>query len=116
MKEQRRQQIETMKGYEKHNREVAIEQNRKSRNAADWIEYAGGYRTVIDTQTGKRARVDLSNVNGIVDHLNEVTNDPHRFVQIPLRDERSPSIGPGSGACVCLSCERRPGDGSSRGP
>jgi len=94
MKEQRRQQVETMKGYDKHNREVAIEQNRKSRNAADWIEYAGGYRTVIDTQTGERARVDLSNVNGIVDHLNEATNDPHRFVQIPLRDERDPLIAP----------------------
>jgi hypothetical protein len=89
-KEQERQQVERMKEFDEHNRQWAIYENQKSRNADDWIEYAGGYRTVIDTQTGERAKVDLSNVNGIVDGLNDVSNDPHRYVQIPLRDEKDP--------------------------
>jgi len=90
MKDQERQRVERMKEFDEHQRQVAEEENQRSRNADDWIEYAGGYRTVIDTQTGERGRVDLSNVNGIVDSLNQSANDPNRYVQIPLRDERNP--------------------------
>jgi hypothetical protein len=90
MKDQERQRVERMKEFEEHQQQVAEEENQRSRNADDWIEYAGGYRTVIDTQTGERGRVDLSNVNGIVSALNESANDPNRYVQIPLRDERNP--------------------------
>jgi hypothetical protein len=90
MKDQERQRVERMKEFDEHQRQVAEEENQRSRNADDWIEYAGGYRTVIDTQTGERGRVDLSNVNCIVDSLNQSANDPNRYVQIPLRDERNP--------------------------
>jgi len=90
MKDQERQRVERMKEFDEHQQQVAEEENQRSRNADDWIEYAGGYRTVIDTQTGERGRVDLSNVNGIVNSLNESANDPNRYVQIPLRDERNP--------------------------
>ncbi|MGA2441774.1 MAG: hypothetical protein ABSH08_12515 [Tepidisphaeraceae bacterium] len=90
LKDQERQRVERMKEFEEHQQQVRDDENQKSRNADDWIEYAGGYRTVIDTQTGERRRVDLSNVNGIVGALNESANDPHRYVQIPLRDERNP--------------------------
>ncbi|MGD0390416.1 MAG: hypothetical protein ABSC42_15840 [Tepidisphaeraceae bacterium] len=90
MKDQERQNVERMKEFDEHQQQVAEEENQRSRNADDWIEYAGGYRTVIDTQTGQRGRVDLSDVNGIVNSLNDAANDPNRYVQIPLRDERNP--------------------------
>ncbi|MGD0768267.1 MAG: hypothetical protein ABSB42_08740 [Tepidisphaeraceae bacterium] len=90
LKDQERQRVERMKEFEEHQQQVAEEENQRSRNADDWIEYAGGYRTVIDTQTGERGQVDLSNVNGIVNSLNKSANDPNRYVQIPLRDERHP--------------------------
>jgi hypothetical protein len=90
MKDQERQRVEREKEFAEHQQQVADEENQKSRNADDWIEYAGGYRTVIDTQTGQGGQVDLSNVNNIVDYLNQSNNDPNRFVQIPLRDIRDP--------------------------
>jgi hypothetical protein len=42
-----------------------------------------GYRKVYDTQTGQEADVNLGDVNGVVNALNEA--DPGRYVQVPLR-------------------------------
>jgi hypothetical protein len=63
----------------------------QDRSFADFDEVIRGDRTVMDTQTGERASVDLGNVDRIVDHLNE--GDPGRYKQIPLRDELYPLPG-----------------------
>jgi hypothetical protein len=60
----------------------------RERSNADFDEVIIGYRTVYDTETGERSSVDLGNVDGIVNALNE--GDPGRYVQIPLRDEEFP--------------------------
>jgi hypothetical protein len=52
---------------------------------ADVDEGIRGYRKVYDTQTGEESDVNLGDVNGVVNALNEA--DPGRYVQVPLRDE-----------------------------
>jgi hypothetical protein len=52
---------------------------------ADVDEGIRGYRKVYDSQTGDEADVNLGDVNGVVNALNEA--DPGRYVQVPLRDE-----------------------------
>ena len=47
-----------------------------------------GYRKVYDTQTGDETDVNLGDVNGVVNALNET--DPGRYIQVPLRDEVQP--------------------------
>jgi hypothetical protein len=63
----------------------------RQRSAADFDEVIRGERTVEDTQTGERTRVDLGDVHDIVDHLNEA--DPGRYKEVPLRDEMYPMPG-----------------------
>jgi hypothetical protein len=58
------------------------------RSFADVDEGIRGYREVYDTQTGEQADVNLGDVDGIVNALNE--SDPGRYVQIPLRDQVQP--------------------------
>jgi hypothetical protein len=55
------------------------------RNFADVDEGIRGYRKVYDMKTGEEADVNLGDVNGVVNALNEA--DPGRYVQVPLRDE-----------------------------
>jgi hypothetical protein len=88
--DQQKQDAARQEQFDRQNDEWAAQENAKSRAADNWIEYAGGYRTVIDTQTGQSAQVDLSNVTGIVSALNTSANDPNRYVQIPLRDIKDP--------------------------
>jgi hypothetical protein len=59
------------------------------RSFADVDEGIIGTRTVYDLQTGEQADVNLGDVNGVVDALNEA--DPGRFIQIPLRDTIDPN-------------------------
>jgi hypothetical protein len=66
-----------------HRQEVQSE-----RSFADVDEGIRGYRKVYDTQTGDEADVNLGDVNGVVNALNDA--DPGRYVQIPLRDEVGP--------------------------
>jgi hypothetical protein len=58
------------------------------RSFADVDEGIRGYRKVYDTQTGEESDVNLGDVNGVVNALNET--DPGRYVQVPLRDEVQP--------------------------
>jgi hypothetical protein len=88
--DQQKQNEARQEEFDEQNDQWAAQENAKSRAADDWIEYAGGYRTVIDTQTGEGAQVDLSNVTGIVSALNTSADDPNRYVQIPLRDIKDP--------------------------
>jgi hypothetical protein len=89
MKDQERQRIERQKEFQEHQEQVAEQEDQKSRIADDWIEYAGGYRTVIDNQTGQSVEISLGNVDNVVNYLNQ--GDPNRFQQIPLRDTRNPT-------------------------
>jgi len=66
----------------------------RSRNAADFNESIIGTRTVYDTVTGESGYANLTDVNGVVDSLNDAANDPNRFVQVPLRDQLYP-VPPG---------------------
>jgi hypothetical protein len=75
-----------MDGYAQHNAQWAADETQKQRNAADFIETIKGTRTVYDTQTGATGYANLSDVNGVVDSLNQAALDPNRFVQVPLRD------------------------------
>jgi len=67
-----------------------VQAQAKARHDAnsDMQEMALGLRDVYDTATGQTHRVDLYNVNGIVDSWNAAANDPNQFVQVPLRYER----------------------------
>jgi hypothetical protein len=75
-----------MDGYNQHNQQWAADETRKQQATANFIETIKGTRTVYDTQTGQSADVNLNNVNGVVDSLNDAALDPNRFVQVPLRD------------------------------
>jgi hypothetical protein len=55
------------------------------KNFADVDEGIRGYRKVYDTRTGEESDINLGDVNGVVNALNET--DPGRYVQVPLRDE-----------------------------
>ena len=80
-------------GYAAHNQQFRDDQLQKARNKDDEVEHILGYRTVYDTQTGLSTTADLSDVNGVVNSLNQAALDPNRFVQIPLRDEQDPTPG-----------------------
>jgi hypothetical protein len=70
------------------NATIAQMQNQEiqsEKSFADVDEGIRGYRKVYDTQTGDEADVNLGDVNGVVNALNEA--DPGRYVQVPLRDE-----------------------------
>jgi hypothetical protein len=82
-----------MAGYDAHNQQWARDENAKSRSNDNYVEMLRGYRTVINTQTGEKTSVDYYNVGGIVNGLNTAANDPNRYVQIPLRDEKDPVVG-----------------------
>jgi hypothetical protein len=60
----------------------------RDRCNADFDEVIIGYRTVYDTETGEKTSVNLGDVDGIVNALNE--HDPGRYIEIPLRDEEFP--------------------------
>jgi hypothetical protein len=64
------------------------QQLESDRSFADVDEGIRGYRKVYDTQTGEESDVNLGDVNGVVNALNEA--DPGRYVQVPLRDEVQP--------------------------
>ena len=80
-----------MAGYDEQNKAWERRSLQQSRSNADFDEVIRGDRTVLDTQTGERTSVDLWNVDGIVNKLNE--GDPGRYQQIPLRDEMYPVPG-----------------------
>ncbi|MDP9174707.1 MAG: hypothetical protein M3O30_12690 [Planctomycetota bacterium] len=64
------------------------QQLESDRSFADVDEGIRGYRKVYDMQTGEESDVNLGDVNGVVNALNEA--DPGRYVQVPLRDEVQP--------------------------
>jgi hypothetical protein len=66
-------------------RNMQEQQLESDRSFADVDEGIRGYRKVYDTQTGEESDVNLGDVNGVVNALNE--SDPGRYVQVPLRDE-----------------------------
>jgi hypothetical protein len=73
------------------NANIARMQNQElqsEKSFADVDEGIRGYRKVYDTQTGEESDVNLGDVNGVVNSLNEA--DPGRYVQVPLRDEVQP--------------------------
>jgi hypothetical protein len=72
------------------NQQFSDYENQRSRNKDNQVEQILGYREVYDTQTGLSANVDLNDVNGVVNALNQAALDPNRFVQIPLRDLQDP--------------------------
>lgn len=78
-------------GYAQHNASVAYDEQVRQRQSANFTEMIGGYRDVLDTNTGLKTKVDLYDVNAIVAAGN--AQDPGRFVQIPLRDELYPLPG-----------------------
>ena len=58
------------------------QQLESDKSFADVDEGIRGYRKVYDTQTGEESDVNLGDVNGVVNALNEA--DPGRYVQAPL--------------------------------
>ncbi len=87
------QQAQTQAGYDAHNQQFRDDQLQRSRNAADFNESIIGTRTIYDTVTGQSGYANLTDVNGVVDSLNQAALDPNRFVQIPLRDQLYPLPG-----------------------
>ena len=85
---------QTQAGYDAHNAQFANYEWQRSRNAADFNESIIGTRTIYDTVTGESGYANLSDVNGVVDSLNQAALDPNRFVQIPLRDQLYPNPPP----------------------
>jgi hypothetical protein len=84
------QMAQTQAGYDAHNQQFRDNQLQRSRNAADFNESIIGTRTIYDTVTGQSGYANLTDVNGVVDSLNQAALDPNRFVQIPLRDQLYP--------------------------
>jgi hypothetical protein len=84
------QMAQTQAGYDAHNQQFRDNQLQRSRSAADFNESIIGTRTIYDTVTGQSGYANLTDVNGVVDSLNQVALDPNRFVQIPLRDQLYP--------------------------
>lgn len=85
---------QTQAGYDAHNAQFANYEWQRSRNSADFDESIIGTRTIYDTVTGESGYANLSDVNGVVDSLNQAALDPNRFVQIPLRDQLYPNPPP----------------------
>jgi hypothetical protein len=84
------QMDQTQAGYDAHNQQFSDYELQRSRNAADFNESIIGTRTIYDTVTGESGYANLTDVNGVVDSLNQAALDPNRFVQIPLRDQLYP--------------------------
>ncbi|HEY1922827.1 MAG TPA: hypothetical protein VGG44_08670 [Tepidisphaeraceae bacterium] len=84
------QQAQTQAGYDAHNQQFRDDQLQRSRSAADFNESIIGTRTIYDNVTGQSGYANLTDVNGVVDSLNQAALDPNRFVQIPLRDQLYP--------------------------
>jgi hypothetical protein len=87
------QQAQTEAGYAAHNQQFNDYELQRSRHAADFNESIIGTRTIYDTVTGESGYANLTDVNGVVDSLNQAALDPNRFVQIPLRDQLYPLPG-----------------------
>lgn len=85
---------QTQAGYDAHNAQFNNYEWQRSRNSADFDESILGTRTIYDTVTGESGYANLSDVNGVVDSLNQAALDPNRFVQIPLRDQLYPNPPP----------------------
>jgi hypothetical protein len=81
-----------MASYDAHNRAWAANQNLQARGNDNFIETIRGTRDVMDTQTGRRQTVDLWDAGRVAQQLNEATNDPGRFREIPLRDDMNPQV------------------------
>jgi hypothetical protein len=88
--EHNEQMAVTQAGYDAHNQQFYDYELQRSRHAADFNESILGTRTVYDTVTGQSGYANLTDVNGVVDSLNQAALDPNRFVQIPLRDQLYP--------------------------
>jgi hypothetical protein len=84
------QQQQTQAGYDAHNQQFNDYELQRSRHSADFDESVLGTRTIYDTVTGQSGYANLTDVNGVVDSLNQAALDPNRFVQIPLRDQLYP--------------------------
>jgi hypothetical protein len=80
------QQQASADAFARHNQQWAADETAKQQSNADFIETIKGTRLVVDTQTGASGYANLSDVNGVVDSLNQAALDPNRFVQVPLRD------------------------------
>lgn len=81
-----RRHKELTASFDRYNESWRQGQVTQQRGHDDFIETIRGTRTVEDTRTGERHDADLGTVDQTVDTLNE--NDPGRFKQIPLRDQR----------------------------
>jgi hypothetical protein len=87
-------------GQEQHDAAVEAQADRKSnfdsyelgrsRNSADFEQTVLGYETVQNTKTGQSGTADMSNVDGVVNSLNALDNDPTEWKKVPLRDEMFP--------------------------
>lgn len=84
-REFQRQQDEHFNRFEA---QIAAQRQAMHDSSSDFIEYIRGVRDVYDTGTGEMTSVDLFHSDAITAALNALTNDPNRFVQIPLRYER----------------------------
>lgn len=74
--------------FERFEQQQAAQAQARHNACSDMIESSLGVRDVLDTATGEMHKVDLYNSTAITDTLNNLANDPNRFVQIPLRYER----------------------------
>ncbi len=68
--------------------QIAAQQKAMHDSTSDFIEYISGVRRVMDSETGKPVDVELSNADHIVEEMNKNSNDPTRFKQMPLRNDR----------------------------
>ncbi|HTW95472.1 MAG TPA: hypothetical protein VMD30_11790 [Tepidisphaeraceae bacterium] len=80
--------VQQAQNFDRFESQIAAQEKAVHDSSSDEIEYVSGVRDVYDTDTGEMQKVDLFNVNGIVQSMNDAANDPNRFVQIPLRYER----------------------------
>jgi hypothetical protein len=85
------QQKQKSDAFDSYMKSVQNQQLVRDRSNADFDEIINGYRDVEDTGTGDKTAVDLGNVDGVVNKLNEA--DPGRYKEIPLRDEMYPLPG-----------------------
>ena len=81
---------QTQAGYDAHNQQFQNYELQRSRNSADFDESILGTRAIYDTVTGQSGYANLTDVNGVVDSLNQAALDPNRYIQIPLRDQLYP--------------------------
>jgi hypothetical protein len=86
----KQQQAQTEAGYAAHNQQFNDYELQRSRNAADFNESIIGTRTIYNTVTGESGYANLTNVNAVVNGLNQAALDPTQWIQIPLRDQLYP--------------------------